>query len=117
MNTLYRIAEPADWQQAQQTGFFASADLPAEGFIHLSERQQVVETANRYYRGRAGLLLLVLDEALIVAAGVRVEREWVPARQQHFAHAFGPVPAAAVVQVLDFMPTGEGNFELPIGLK
>ncbi|RPD47776.1 hypothetical protein DNI29_10050 [Hymenobacter sediminis] len=34
---LYRIAEPTDWEQAQQTGFFASPDLAAEGFIHSSD--------------------------------------------------------------------------------
>ena len=42
---LYRIAEPADWQFAQQTGFFISADLAAEGFIHSSEQYQILETA------------------------------------------------------------------------
>lgn len=45
---LYRIAEPADWQRAQETGFFASPDLAAEGFIHCSEHHQVLETAQRY---------------------------------------------------------------------
>ena len=52
---LYRLAEPADWQHAQQTGFFISADLAAEGFIHSSEQHQVLETARRYYAGRLSL--------------------------------------------------------------
>lgn len=55
---LYRIAEAADWERAQRTGFFASPDLAAEGFIHSSELWQVLETARRYYIGRSGLLLL-----------------------------------------------------------
>ena len=94
---LYRISEPADWQQAQQTGFFASADLAAEGFIHASEIHQILETARRYYAGRADLVLLEWDEAALAAAGVRVEREWVASRGQHFAHIFGPVPLVAAV--------------------
>ena len=76
-STLCRIAEAADWQHAQQTGFFASANLAAERFIHSPEQHQNLETARRYYAGRAALVLLEWDEAALVAAGVRVEREWV----------------------------------------
>lgn len=110
---LYRIAEPADWERAQATGFFASADLSAEGFIHSSERQQILETARRYYPGRTDLLLLALDEQVLAAAGVRVEREWVASRQEHFAHIFGPVPLAAVLQAYAFAPDASGAFQLP----
>ena len=110
---LYRIAELADWQQAQQTGFFASADLAAEGFIHSSEQHQILETARRYYAGRAGLTLLEWDEAALAAANVRVEREWVTSRQQHFAHVFGAVPLAAVRRTWPFVADAAGAFQLP----
>lgn len=110
---LYRIAEPADWQHARQTGFFASADLVVEGFIHASEAHQILETARRYYAGRADLVLLEWDEAALVAAAVRVEREWVVCRQQHFAHVFGPVPLAAVCRKWLFRVDAAGNFTLP----
>ena len=106
---LYRIAEPADWAHAQQTGFFASADLAAEGFIHSSEAHQILETARRYYAGRADLVLLEWDEAALAAANVRVEREWVPSRQQHFAHVFGAVPLAAVRRTWPFGADAAGN--------
>jgi uncharacterized protein (DUF952 family) len=113
---LYRIAEAADWGRAQQTGFFASADLGAEGFIHCSERGQVLETARRYYAGRKGLVLLEVDEDALAAAGVRVEREWVASRQQHFAHVFGPVPRAAERRTWAFEADARGLFTLPTGL-
>lgn len=114
---LYRIAEPADWQHAQQTGFFASADLAAEGFIHSSEQHQILETAHRYYPGRADLVLLEWDEAVLAAAQVRVEREWVPSRQQHFAHVFGPVPLAAVRRTWPLETDTAGEFRLPDELE
>jgi uncharacterized protein (DUF952 family) len=110
---LYRLAEPADWHHAQETGFFASPDLAAEGFIHASEAHQILETARRYYAGRADLVLLEWDEAALAAAGVRVEREWVPGRQQHFAHLFGPVPLGAVRRVWPFEGGEAGDFQLP----
>ena len=114
---LYRIAEPADWHHAQQTGFFASADLVAEGFIHSSEQHQIHETARRYYAGRAVLVLLEWDETVLAAAGVRVEREWVASRQQHFAHVFGPVPLAAVRRTWPFGADAAGEFQLPPELR
>jgi uncharacterized protein (DUF952 family) len=110
---LYRLTEPADWQHARQTGFFASADLAAEGFIHCSEAHQILETARRYYAGRADLVLLEWDEAALAVAGVRVEREWVASRQQHFAHVFGPVPLHAVRRQWLFGVDEAGAFQLP----
>ncbi|GGG48488.1 DUF952 domain-containing protein [Hymenobacter glacieicola] len=114
---LYRIAEPADWLQAQQTDFFASPDLAAEGFIHCSERHQILATARRYYSGRTDVWLLEWDEAALVAAGVRIEREWVASRLQHFAHVFGPVPQAALRRVWALRPDAAGAFQLPPELQ
>ena len=113
---LYRIAEPIDWQQMQETGFFASADLVAEGFIHSSEQTQILETARRYYAGRTDLVLLEWDEDALMAAGVRVEREWVEARQEYFAHVFGAVPLTVVRRYWPFVPTADGQFALPADL-
>jgi uncharacterized protein (DUF952 family) len=110
---LYRIAEPLDWQLAQQTGIFASADLAAEGFIHSSERSQILETAHRYYTGRTDLVLLEWDEQALAAAGIRVEREWVESRQEHFAHVFAPVPLAAFRRHWAFASDATGKFHLP----
>ncbi|TGD79728.1 DUF952 domain-containing protein [Hymenobacter wooponensis] len=110
---LYRIASLFDWQQAQETGFFTSADLAAEGFIHCSERHQVLETARRYYAGQAKLVLLEWDEDMLMTAQVRVEREWVESRQQHFAHVFAPVPLSAVRRSWPFAVAQDGTAVLP----
>ena len=114
---LYRIAEPTDWAHAQKTGFFASADLAAEGFIHCSEAHQILETARRYYAGRAVLVLLEWDEAALAIAGARVEREWVASRNQHFAHVFGAVPLVAVRRSWPFGADAAGEFQLPAGIS
>ena len=110
---LYRIAEAADWQQAQKTGFFASADLVAEGFIHSSESHQILATARRHYAGRADLVLLEWDEEALAAAHVRVAREWVASRGEAFAHVFGPVPLAAVRRSWPFGADARRHFQLP----
>jgi uncharacterized protein (DUF952 family) len=113
---LYRIAEIADWMDAQCRGQFVSADLATDGFIHSSEQHQILETARRYYAARTDLVLLEWDEAVLTEAQVRVEREWVDSRQQHFAHIFGPVPLGAVRRTWLFGADDAGEFRLPFEL-
>lgn len=90
---IYRLAEAADWAAAQVTGRFASADLAAEGFIHFAERWQVQGVAARYYAGRAGLVLLTVDETKLE---VPVKRENTSGGSELFPHVYGPVPLSAV---------------------
>jgi uncharacterized protein (DUF952 family) len=114
---IYRIAELADWQAAQQTGFFVSADLAAEGFIHASELYQVEATANRYYAGRTDIVLLELDESELWVAAVPVKREYAKARNDYFPHIFAPIPLAAVVRALSFQTEADGRHALPPELE
>jgi uncharacterized protein (DUF952 family) len=113
---LYRIAQPADWQQARHTGFFASADLAAEGFVHASELAQVLETAGMYYQNSPGAVLLEIDEAALQAAGIRVEREWAERRQAYFPHVFAPVPLGAICRSWPFPVAADGAAHLPAEL-
>ena len=114
---IYRIATLGDWASARQTGFFASADLAAEGFIHASDQAHVTDTAARYYAGRPDLVLLELDEAELWVAAVPVQREYAEAADDYFPHIFAPVPLAAVVRFWPFGAGAEGGFSLPAALE
>jgi uncharacterized protein (DUF952 family) len=107
---IYRIAEAADWQAALVCGVFASADLALEGFIHCSEREQVLRSAQKYYAGRRDLQLLEIDEAKL---GDALRREDLPGRVERFPHVYAPIPLAAIVRHMDFSPTADGCFILP----
>jgi uncharacterized protein (DUF952 family) len=106
---IYRIAEENDWKRVQQTGEFASADLKAEGFIHCSEQHQILRTAQKYYSGKKGLVLLEIDEGPITAC---LKREDSTGRGEMFPHVFAPIPIAAITRHFDFMET-DGVFVLP----
>ncbi len=58
---LFHIVESTDWTTAKERGPYTPASLDAEGFIHLSAQQQVADTVERFYQGRADLLLLEID--------------------------------------------------------
>ena len=42
---LFHIVESTTWTAAKALGTYALASLSSEGFIHLSEEQQVADTA------------------------------------------------------------------------
>jgi uncharacterized protein (DUF952 family) len=107
---IYRIAESSDWLDARQTGSFASADLAAEGFIHLSELHQVLRTANKYYRGKTGLVLLEIDEARLQE---KLVREDLTGNGSIFPHSYVPIPLHAIVRFSDFAEAVGGGFTFP----
>jgi uncharacterized protein (DUF952 family) len=109
---IYRIAEPADWAAAQQTGQFASPDLAAEGFIHFSERSQVQGVSERYYARRTGLWLLAVDERRLTAP---LRRENTTGGTELFPHVYGPVPLSAVVSQAPLERGADGLIRWPDG--
>jgi uncharacterized protein (DUF952 family) len=111
---FYRIAESDDWLRARETGRFASADLAVEGFIHGSELSQVLRTANKYYRGKHGLVLLEIDEALL---GFPVVREDLSGSGALFPHCYAPIPLTAIVRHFSFDESAAGEFVLPDALS
>ncbi len=115
MNIILHIAASADWQHASVDGYYAPSSLSTEGFIHCSTLGQTVETANRFFHGQKGLLLLCIDEDR-VEPEVRYES---PATKQderyhqQFPHIYGPLNLGSVLRVFDFKPRVDGGFELP----
>ena len=107
-----------DWEAALARGSYAPSSLAAEGFIHCSTTQQIVDTANRFYRGQHGLIVLCIDESRLEAV---LKHE--PPRPAHddnrdslFPHLYGALNLDAVIRVIDFPPGADGSFELPAAL-
>ena len=50
MRAIYKICGAAEWAEARRTGTFVGSDIDRrDGFIHFSTRDQVAETAARYF--------------------------------------------------------------------
>ena len=109
---IFRIAEPADWGTAQQTGHFASPDLAAEGFIHFSAPSQLQGVSERYYARRTGLWLLVVDESRLT---VPVRWENTTGGTELFPHVYDPVPLEAVVAHAPLQREADGRIGWPEG--
>jgi uncharacterized protein (DUF952 family) len=92
---VYKILPRAEWDAAAAGGAYAgSADDARDGFIHLSAADQAQATADKYFRGQAGLVLVAFEaEALGPAL------KWEPSRGGAlFPHLYGPLPAAAALE-------------------
>ncbi len=90
-------------------GHLSRAVAGAQGFIHLSKRDQVVGTANRYYRDQRDLVLLVVDPAKL--DDLRYEApDGSPESDERFPHLYGALPLDAVIRVVDFPPEPGGDW-------
>jgi uncharacterized protein (DUF952 family) len=110
---LLHMCTTADWEAARTAGALAPPSLAEVGFVHLSTPEQVTLPANRLFRGRSDILLLVIDPARI-----GVEVRWEPGvpgdpESMRFPHAYGPVPTAAVLRVVPYHPRPDGSFPAP----
>lgn len=107
---LFHITERAAWESAQIEGTYCPASLNAEGFIHFSTREQVIPTANRFYRGQTDLVLLQVEPSELFAP-LRYEEV---ANHGTFPHLYGPLNAEAVIKVWPFNANADGCFTFPV---
>jgi uncharacterized protein (DUF952 family) len=112
-NVLLHLCTAEEWDVARTAGAVAPPSLAEVGFVHLSTPEQVTLPANRLFRGRPDVLLLVIDPAR-----VDVDVRWEPGvpgdpESMRFPHAYGPIPTAAVTATLPYRPGDDGAFTAP----
>lgn len=97
---LFHASMPDDLAAAFETGVYTTSTrgqtLAEVGFIHLSTRAHVEDTANRFYADVDQLVLLTIDQRK-VPAEIRWERP-APDVDVLFPHVYGPIPIAAIVR-------------------
>jgi uncharacterized protein (DUF952 family) len=106
---IYHMCRGEEWAAATAVGIYrgSSQDL-ADGFIHFSTKDQIVESARRHRAGQDGLLLLAVDASTL---GNRLR--WEPSRGGDlFPHLYGPLypHESASVRPLPIGPDGNHVF-------
>jgi uncharacterized protein (DUF952 family) len=116
---VYHIVPREDWEAAKTKGEYRPASVDAQGFVHCSTCAQVVPTANRYFHGEDGLLLLCIDTAMVTSP-IRYEPPDLPGHDpddhELFPHLYGAMNLDAVKRVLPFPCHADGSFSLPTEL-
>jgi uncharacterized protein (DUF952 family) len=114
---ILHITTRQSWEEAQKAGEYKAPSLNSEGFIHCSTSKQTVDTANLYFKGQKGLVLLCIDENKLIA---ECRFEPPAGGKQHdqetgnlFPHIYGPINLSSVIRVVDFPTDENGLFKLP----
>lgn len=109
---IYHITSKTAWDSAQRLGRYSAASLATEGFIHCSTAAQVVATAQRFYAGQRGLVLLVIDPTRLEAE-VKYEAG-TDKPDELFPHVYGTLNLDAVTRAADFESDSAGRWSLPL---
>jgi uncharacterized protein (DUF952 family) len=115
---IFHITTHTAWTEAQSHGEYTAPSLSIEGFVHCSTLSQVLPVAENFYKGQKGLIVLVIDPALLSSTltwELPFERI-IPvgiAEGEKFPHIYGPINLSAVVKVVELEVDSKGAFTLP----
>lgn len=109
---LFHITTAEAWARAKSQGEYRAATLDTEGFIHLSGEHQWLRTAERFFRGQRGLVLLAIR-----ADRLRAQVRFETADGEQFPHLYGPLNLDAVVEAFPLPVGADGAIGLPPALE
>lgn len=105
---VYKLLTEPDWARAQASGITATALDIADGYVHLSGKTQLRETARRYYSGQARVRLLRFDPAKL--GDIR----WEESRGGDlFPHLYGALEIAMASAGWWLVPGPDGAPDIP----
>jgi uncharacterized protein (DUF952 family) len=97
---IYHITYREDWKRAQSQGFYRAPSLDTEGFIHCSMKNQVAATAQRFFKGQKGLVVLCIDTKSLTSE-MKMEPPShpteTPVGPEVFPHVYGVINISSVV--------------------
>ena len=107
---VYKIVPQEIWQKAEVAGIFGGASIDlTDGFIHFSTAIQAKRTAELYFKGIDGLLLVAVDAAALGEALV-----FEPSRDGDlFPHLYGLLPMSAVLWQKPLPMDANGTHQFP----
>lgn len=105
---LVRAQRRGEWSSVREVPPDPGTEPP---FVHLSTPRQVAGVCERRFAGVDDLVLLVVDPSRLPAPVVWEDLE---GEGQVFPHLYGPLPADAVVDVVEYRPGPDGRFEEPM---
>ena len=118
-DVICHIIKRSEWMLAVARGTYAPTSLRDEGFIHCSTLAQVIDTANRFYRGQEDLVVLCIEQSRLNAE-LKYEAPTMQRGESAgalFPHLYGELNVDAVVQVVALPCEADGSFRLPDELQ
>jgi uncharacterized protein (DUF952 family) len=107
MVTVYKIMGESDHAKSLSAGFVQPAAVDrADGFIHLSTEEQVLETARAHFAGRDDLLAIGFDAGALGPA-----LQWEASRGgELFPHYYGALSMSQAMTAVRLARRADGSF-------
>ncbi len=108
----YKILTAEQYDQFKTEGVFKGAPVDlADGYIHMSTRDQTAETVAKHFTGQDRLVMLMID-----LAAVRDAIRWEVSRGGAlFPHLYADLPIAAVAGKVILRIGDDGTHAFPAG--
>lgn len=106
---IFHIVEKKAWKGIESGGEYTPESLEQEGFIHCSTGDKINETANRIFKNKRHLFLLIIDTKR-VEAPIKYEED--SELGEVFPHIYGPLNTNAVIDKISLNPDKKGDFYL-----
>ena len=105
MEPIYRIVPLTEWPRIETNGKMLPGPIDKkDGFIHLSDADTVLRTADLYFPPATNPLVLEIDP---MALGEALKREYVEEREAVFPHLYAPsLPLSAVTALHQLLHEG-----------
>lgn len=109
--TAYKVLTAAQMHALEHDGSFAGAPVDlADGYIHMSARDQLTETVDKHFAGQEDLWVAAVD---LDALGDAVKWE-VSRGGAEFPHLYAPLPLDAVIAYSPLERDDDGTVRLPV---
>jgi uncharacterized protein (DUF952 family) len=106
---IFHIVEKNTWKGVEKSGEYTPESIEQEGFIHCSTGQKINDTANRIFKNKRHLFLLIIDTKR-VEAPIKYEED--SAQNESYPHIYGPLNTNAVLDKISLNPDKKGDFHL-----
>lgn len=109
-DTIFKIAEPADWGAALVSGHYTGAPVDkADGFIHFSTADQLAGTLFKHFADATRLVFVAVD-----ARGLGPALKWEKSRGgEDFPHLYADLPMSAVREAHILSRGEDGDWTFP----
>ena len=119
---ILHLLSRESWVEAQSRGQLIAPSVATEGFAHCSTEHQMVDVANKYYRGTSNMVLLNIDPVKLKSElkfepPAHIDGSPALPHEPLFPHIYGPINLDAVIETIDFPCNEHGAFTAPPQLK
>lgn len=106
---IFHLVTKEDWESHTKNSQYTPQSLEDQGFIHCSSGNNIEDTANRLFKDKENVLLLVINTAL-VDHDIKYEKD--PELEEEFPHIYGPLNTGAVIDKIDIAPEEDGSYSI-----